>query len=202
MKTYQIKSISEKAIVEEIHDGFNEGAFEDDSFMIPDHLHAYVQLNETFYRTIKSPFFLSDVLNSGSLSEKKKHKLVGPLKLFCLQKEVLYVDRWSLQFDNQKKVKNLDYSLSGDYKFFIESPANFLKHFVPFFGPLQSVHLVQFSTKFNHLIQQDLLAILFTFTSISEADGQRIQMEMLQKLNTRFSKVGIKIHTFTVNISK
>jgi hypothetical protein len=201
MKAYQIKSIPEKAIIEEIHDSFNDESFEDDSFLIGDHLHAYFFLNNIFYRNIKSPFYLSDILSSGTLSEKKKHKPLGALKLFCLNKEVLYVDRWALQYDNQKKVPNLSDSLSGDYKFYIESPSNFLKNFSTWFGPLKSIDLIQFSSRFNQLLQQDLLAVLVHFPSISTFDVESVQLQMLAKLNQRYAQVGIKIQSISVNVS-
>lgn len=202
MKPYQILTIPEQAILEEIIDDFNKESFEDDVFQVGEQITTYFFYKDEFLRTIKSPFFVGDVIQSGNLSEKKKHKKLGPLRVFCLHKDVLYVDHWSLQYDYQKKVEHLAFQIYGDYKFFIESPSTFLKTFSTFLGPLTSIHLLDFSSKFNQWIQHDIVSTLLQTSLTKPEDLSSFEQALMVKVQQRFLRLGIKITTMTVNISK
>jgi hypothetical protein len=202
MKPYQISILPEQAILEEIIDNFNQEAFEDDVFQVADQITTYFFYRDEFHRTIKSPFFVGDIIQSGTLSEKKKHKKVGPLRVFCLQKDVIFVDHWSLQYDYQKKVEHLAFQLYGDYKFFIESPSTFLKTFSTFWGPLASIHLLDFSSKFNQWIQHDIVSTLLQTSLTKPEDLSSFEQALMVKVQQRFLRLGIKITTMTVNIFK
>ena len=199
-KTYTCQSIPDDIILFEFKGEFNTKAFEDDSFVFSDQLHVYFQTSNGFFRAIKSPFFLGDILNLGQLSSRKKRTAVGPIQIFIFHKDVLYADAWSLHYDYQRKLDHPENTYFGEYKFFIESPLTFLEHAPSLLGTLKDLSLLEFSSRLNQLIQHDVFNVIqsASLPLSTKAYEQRLDETMKHKLDP----FGIAVTSFTLNSSK
>jgi hypothetical protein len=196
---YRCEFIPENAILYEFKGDFNIKAFEDDSFIFSDQFHVYFQTSSGFFRAIKSPFYLGDILNIGQLSMRKKHIPVGPIKTFLLHKEVLYADAWSLHYDYQRKLDNPQKTYYGEYKFFIESPLTFLEHAPTLLGALNNLTLIEFSSRFNQLVQHDVFKVLKSYSHINIKDNEK---KLHEAMKQKLEPYGIAVTHFTLNSSK
>lgn len=197
---YSCKSIPDDIILYEFKGDFNIKAYEDDSFDFGDQFHVYFQTSMGFFRTIKSPFYLGDVFKIGQLSERKKHTPVGSIRVFLFYKEVLYSDAWSLQYDFQRKISDLENDYFGEYKFLIESPLTFLEQSPKLFGTLKDLTLIEFSSRFNQLIQHDVITILQTF--IPQSPTQELEGKLFESIKNKLDSLGIVLTQFNLNSSK
>lgn len=197
---YFCNNIPEDSILYEFKGNFNTKAFEDDTFVFNHQFHIYFQTSTGYFRAIKSPFQLGDVFIPGQLDVRKKHISVGPIKVFIFHKEVLFVDAWSLHYEYQRKLNNTEKSYFGEYKFYIESPLTFLQQFEPLFGAFKDVNLLEFSSRFNQLIQHDVF--LFFQTTNSQSNSQELEESLHEVINHKFEPYGIVLTQFTLNSSQ
>lgn len=197
---YRCESIPDDMLLYEFKGDFNTKAFEDDSFTFSDQFHVYFQTSHAFYRAIKSPFLLGDSLSLGQLGSRKKHISVGPLQVFIFLKDVMYIDAWSLHYEFQKKLSQPNVGYFGEYKFYIESPSNFLENASTLIGPLKSFTLLEFSARLNQLIQHDILKVLQASSPVEKTlDNEEALYDMMK---LKLEPYGIAVTSFTLNSSK